>query len=121
MIEAIPENLQAAMLSELKNGWELRKRMAEQQTNDLGKVNHSRHRSLDGVGQLKCRVDADSYHYWGQRLGYQCWADKNFVDEYMKRNPYCRVNSGGTKEVHVGFIPPKETSPRKVKFTKTFA
>lgn len=120
MIETIPEELQPAMLKEFKTGWNFRKVVAEAQSQQIGVINQQRHRSLDGIGRLKLRVDADSYHYWGQRLGYQCWADKGFVDSYMKKNSYSKVNSGGTKEVHVGFVAPRQT-PRNVKYSKTFA
>jgi hypothetical protein len=27
------------------------------------------------------------------------------MDEFLRDNPECRVNSGGTKEIHVGWTP----------------
>lgn len=27
------------------------------------------------------------FHYWGLRLGYECWDDKEFVREYQRDNP----------------------------------
>lgn len=119
MIENIPEELQAEMLKEFKTGWNFRKVVAEAQAQHVGQINQMQHRSLDGIGRLRMRVDPDSYHYWGQRLGYQCWQDKSFLDQYEKDNPYCRVNSTGTK-LQFGFDaePP---STRHVKYRKVFA
>lgn len=34
-----------------------------------------------------------SYHYWGQRLGYECWDDPQFVREYLRDNPEARVKT----------------------------
>jgi hypothetical protein len=39
------------------------------------------------------RIPVDSYHYWGQRLGYECWRDKDFVKGFLRDNPECKVNS----------------------------
>ena len=93
--------------------------MAEAQSQTLGKVNHQEHRSIDGVDRLRMRVDPDSFHYWGQRLGYQCWQDKAFLDRYEKMNPYCKVNSKGTK-LQFGFTA-EPSSTRNVKYRKVFA
>ena len=119
MIENIPDNLQSDMLKEFKTGWNFRKVMAEARAQQVGKVNKLEHRSLEGLGRLRMRVDPDSFHYWGQRLGYQCWQDQSFLREYEKKNDYCRVNSKGTK-MQFGFDaePP---STRHVKYRKVFS
>lgn len=44
-------------------------------------------------GEVKMMVHPMSYHYWGQRLGYECWSDAQFVAEYLRDNPECRVRS----------------------------
>ena len=46
---------------------------------------------LDGVGVHRLRVDPTSYHYWGQRLGYECWSDEQFISEYGRDNPSAAV------------------------------
>jgi len=119
MIEQIPEELHAAMLKEFKTGWNFQKVMAEAQTQSVGKVNQIRAKSIDGIGQLQMRVNADSFHFWGQKLGYDCWKDKAFRKRYMEKNDYCKVNSGGTKEIHVGYA--GSSSTRNVKYSKVFA
>lgn len=51
-------------------------------------------RSPDGFGgYIGMNVNAESFHYWGQRLGYKCWDDAQFVREYLRDNPYARVKN----------------------------
>lgn len=47
--------------------------------------------TVDGLGQHVLRVTAESYHYWGRRLGYDCWADTQFRHEFKRDNPAARV------------------------------
>jgi hypothetical protein len=44
-------------------------------------------------GNLRPRavISGEAYHYWGQRLGYQCWDDPTFLKEFERDNPECRV------------------------------
>lgn len=58
-------------------------------------------RSMDGLGRLRMAVSADAFHYWGQRLGYECWRDPQFLREFERDNPAVRVKCGGTR-VQVG-------------------
>jgi hypothetical protein len=44
-------------------------------------------------GYVGMNLNAESFHYWGQRLGYQCWDDKQFCREYLRDNPYARVKN----------------------------
>ena len=78
------------------------------------------HRSIDGLGQVKAAIDLRAFHYWGQRLGYQCWNDKQFVREFLRDNPAARVKCGGTKTM-VGFRQAFASSPAAKRFHKTYA
>ncbi len=98
---------------ELRSGVLMEQVQARARQKAIGQANHRQHRSVDGLGQKVASVDAVSYHHWGQRLGYDCWRDKQFVGEYLRDNPQARVNSGGTK-LQVGYV-------RNVKFSKTYA
>lgn len=42
-------------------------------------------------GYVDAMFHPTSYHYWGQRLGYECWDDPQFVAEYKRDNPEARV------------------------------
>lgn len=41
-------------------------------------------------------IDPISYTYWGDRLGYECWDNDQFVAEYKRDNPESRVKVAGT-------------------------
>lgn len=47
----------------------------------------------DGGGEHTVQIHPVSYHYWGQRLGYECWDDPQFIREYKRDNDYARVQS----------------------------
>ena len=60
-------------------------------------------RSLEGMGRPRLEVDTWAFHYWGQRLGYKCWKDEQFLREFERDNPACRVKAKGTREIQVGY------------------
>lgn len=47
----------------------------------------------DGGGEVEMMIHPISYHYWGQRLGYECWEDPQFRREYLRDNEAARVRS----------------------------
>lgn len=47
----------------------------------------------EGSLRPKAVIAGPDYHYWGQRLGYDCWNDQAFVREYLRDNPDSRVNA----------------------------
>jgi hypothetical protein len=59
-------------------------------------------RSIDGLGQCVAVVDSYSHAYWNQREP-GCWSDDKFIKEFLRDNPAARVQSKGTKEIHVGY------------------
>lgn len=61
-------------------------------------------RSVNGLGRVRMEVSADVYHYWGQRLGYACWRDGEFLRAMERDNPELRVQCGGTKTM-TGWAP----------------
>lgn len=54
-------------------------------------------RSVEGMGRLRLRVDPYHYHHYGQKYGYACWRDKEFLRDVEKKHPELKVNCGGTK------------------------
>lgn len=42
-------------------------------------------------------VSAESFHYWGQRLGYDCWSDPEFLKDYERDNPAAKINAKMSK------------------------
>lgn len=90
---------------ELRTGWERNRVEAAVEAKQLAKFNQERHKSVEGLGQKIATIPGHAYHFWGQKLGYACWNDKAFMNEFLRDNPECKVNSGGTKEIHVGWTP----------------
>lgn len=50
--------------------------------------------AADGFGGfVALMVHPESFHYWGQRVGYECWNNDEFKREYWRDNPACRVKA----------------------------
>ncbi len=103
----VPEHLVGKLEKELRLGWERNKAQARIEAKQNAKFNKMRHRSVEGLGQKIATIPLTAYHFWGQKLGYGCWDSKAFMDEFLRDNPECRVNSGGVKEISVGWTPSK--------------
>lgn len=96
--------------AEFRRGWQMKRVKAEVESKRAAKYTQMRHKSIEGLGQKIGSIPGDAYHFWGTKLGYGCWDDKKFMSDFLRDNPQCRVNSGGTKEISVGWVP--SSSPR---------
>jgi hypothetical protein len=47
----------------------------------------------DGGGEVEMMIHPTSYHYWGQRLGYECWDDPQFRREYRRDVEASRIKT----------------------------
>lgn len=95
LAEAIPGHLRKEVERELLTGWRMQEAATRHQAKQLGIF----HRNLEAkdmgkMGRKVASIPPDSYHYWGQRLGYECWGDKQFLAEFLRDNPECGVNYG---------------------------
>lgn len=106
----VDPNLVPQLEAEFRRGWQMKRVEAEVASKRAAKYTQMRHKSIDGIGQKVASIPGDVYHFWGTKLGYGCWDDKKFMAEFLRDNPQCRVNSGGTKEISVGWVP--SSSPR---------
>lgn len=73
-----------------------RQRLARVRMRQAAKAGGERRflRAADGLGgAVGMMIDPESYHYWGQRLGYKCWSDAQWCREYLRDNPEARVKS----------------------------
>jgi hypothetical protein len=102
LIQSLPGGLGAALERELRLGFQFDKANCEARQGKLGQVNKEKVKAVEGLGSLEARIDSTSYHFWGQKLGYDCWKDKQFKREYLRDNPQAKVNCGGTR-LQVGF------------------
>lgn len=75
-------------------------------------------------GEQELMVHPLFYHYWGIRLGYECWKDQQFVHEFWRDNEMCRIKNLSRKCGSFGSVGPgmqkyfkkaKELSERKPK------
>jgi hypothetical protein len=108
--EAIPSHLKKAVLEELKNGYQRELVNADVNRIKIAQDTHSRdHKSIDGIGRLRMRVDPTLYHHWGAKYGYGCWRDNGFLKEVERDNPEVRVKCGGTR-LQIGYSSPTKFS-----------
>ena len=54
-------------------------------------------RSVEGLGRPRMQITGEAFHYWGQRLGYECWSDNQFKNEFERDNPEVRMKATGTR------------------------
>lgn len=82
---------------DILHAWEAARRAKAHQEMATAAAAHGERRFLqapDGFGgQMEMMVHPESFHYWGQRLGYGCWSDATFVHEYLRDNPAARVKN----------------------------
>lgn len=98
----IPEEFRPAAQNVMDAKWQQSRIDAQRAAKEMAKLNQEEHKSIDGIGQLTARIPGVAFHFWGQKLGYDCWKDDGFLQEFLRDNPECRVNSKGTK-LQVGF------------------
>ena len=94
LAEVVPPDLRKRVQEELLRGWRMEETKAKASAKQSAVFNHANEaRSIEGVGQLKARIPLAAWHYWGQRLGYECWEDKSFLDEFLRDNPETAVRN----------------------------
>lgn len=60
-------------------------------------------------GDVEMQVNSFSFHYWGKRLGYECWQDKAFCREFRRDNPSVRIRNHSRNVTVSGFTPTKSS------------
>lgn len=94
LADAIPSHLRKEVERELINGWRLNEVKDTAEKKRLGIFHkNAEAKPIDGIGQLKASIPPSSFHYWGSRLGYECWEDKQFVKEFIRDNPEVAVRN----------------------------
>ena len=84
------------VMDEFKTGWMMDATKAQINQTRIAQAQTER-KHLAGVGRLRMQVDARAFHYWGKRLGYDCWRDEQFLREFERDNPEVRVKSRSDK------------------------
>ena len=97
-LDDVPIALKQAVINEFKNGYHKEMVKAEVNHKKIAQNNKVvKRNSIDGIGRLRMRIDSTLYHNFGQRYGYDCWKDTQFLKEVERDNPEVKVNCGGTK------------------------
>lgn len=92
--EAIPSHMRKQVERELLTGWRMQEAAAYTQASQMAAFRHQNAASsIEGVWELKAQIPLSAFHYWGQRLGYECWNDKEFLNDYIKQNPEVAVTN----------------------------
>ena len=113
-ISSVPTDLLPHLEQEFRQGRLLDHVKAQKESaKEVGGSADNEYKLGNGLGRLRLKIDEYTYHYWGQRLGYHCWKDKQFLNEFERDNDYARVNCGGTK-IQAGY------GSKKPKFTKKY-
>lgn len=104
-VEALPGDLKKAVIEEFRTGISKQIVDATIEQKRIAKDNNSHNfRSIEGIGRLRMRIDPTLYHKWGQKYGYDCWKDNQFLNEIERDNSEVRVKCGGTR-LQFGYAP----------------
>ncbi len=68
-------------------------------------------RPIEDLGTPELQVTEFAFHYWGQRLGYDCWDDPEFIREFGRDNEACRVNCRSERTIITPGAEFKPTGP----------
>lgn len=107
------EGVPFEVIDELRDG-QYAKRVLAERTQRLAAATAPESVSRPGGPAHVARVHPAFYHFWGQKLGYECWEDDQFVHEFLRDNPECRVEAKPAR-ITVGY-----SGPDKVKFHKKY-
>lgn len=72
-------------------------------------------------GEVKMQVHPFSYHYWGNREGYQCWEDNDFKRRYLRDVPEARVKSRAVNPTVIVQGSGGLAATGKKRFSKTYS
>lgn len=105
LAECIPPHLLREVERELIRGFDMQRVRATAEAKQSAYFrNQAEAHSIDGIGQLDMQIPLDAFHYWGQRLGYECWDDETFKREFKRDNPEVAVRNYAKKTVVNGAI-----------------
>lgn len=93
-IEAVGPAMAAAVLDEFKTGWNALEVVTRANQARIAEASaRIERKAIDGVGECVMSLDPVVYHFWGQKLGYDCWRDKEFRRRFLQDNPAARVKT----------------------------
>lgn len=91
--------------------------IAEREQAEIARLAGQEVRALS-FGEQTMQITPEAYDYWGQRLGYDCWADKQFRREFARDNPAVRVRAL-TGNIVSGYGSKAQLAPSKFEVRRT--
>jgi hypothetical protein len=125
-----PIEASSAVLEEFRKGFKqhaVAAALRQEKVNAYSRQLENSSRLMEGLGQLKYRIDADLYHHMKALFGPDCWKDKAFTDALERDGIIQRVK--GISDKIMSFAPESKnvesrksgTEARKIIEEHTFA
>lgn len=92
LIDDLPGDIRREVVNELCHGWRAQEVLVAKEQLEIAQAQPER-TWVNGMGRVRLSISPTAYHFWGQRLGYACWRDKQFLAEFERDNPEARVRS----------------------------
>ena len=113
-LEELPPSLANAVIKEINTVRDAEAALAIKEQAEVAKE-LGEQKALDDLGRVRLQVHPTIYHHFSDKYGPECWNDTEFLRDFEKSFPECRVKSGGTR-FQVGY-----TGNHRRRFKKTYA
>jgi hypothetical protein len=111
-----PIEASSAVLDEFRKGFKqhaVSAALRQEKVNAYSARLENSSRLMDGIGQLKYRIDADLYHHMKAIFGPDCWKDPTFTDALERDGVIQRVK--GISDKIMSFAPFEKTESQRLK------
>jgi hypothetical protein len=109
-----PIEASSAVLDEFRKGFKqhaVSAALRQEKVNSYSRQLENSSRLMDGIGQLKYRIDADLYHHMKAIFGPDCWKDTAFTDALERDGVIQRVK--GISDKIMSFAPGKKVESQE--------
>jgi hypothetical protein len=108
-----PIECSSAVISEFRQGFKahaVEAALRQEKVNAYSRRIENSSRLMDGIGQLKYRIDADLYHHMRAIFGPDCWKDTSFTDALERDGVIQRVKGVSDKIMSFASAPQPDSS-----------
>ena len=108
-----PIECSSAVISEFRQGFKahaVEAALRQEKVNAYSRRLENSSRLMDGIGQLKYRIDADLYHHMRAIFGPDCWKDTSFTDALERDGVIQRVKGVSDKIMSFASAPQPDSS-----------
>jgi hypothetical protein len=114
-----PIEASSAVLDEFRKGFKhhaVSAALRQEKVNAYSRQLENSSRLMDGIGQLKYRIDADLYHHMKAIFGPDCWKDPAFTDALERDGVIQRVK--GISDKIMSFAPSEKAEGQRLEAKK---